>query len=119
MHSKEPTAEARDRRIRAEFPAAGEMVYLNTAAEGLASTTLERSLARYAAAKRRGSLGRDEMAGTAAETKSRLARRLGCRAADIAFFGSTSEAINVVLHGLPWQPGDNVVITDLEFPGAM
>lgn len=113
------TPEERDRLIRAEFPAAGEMVYLNTAAEGLGSATLERSLTRYAAAKRRGSLGRDEMTETGMATKRHLARWIDCEAEDVAFFGSTTEAINVVLHGLPWQSGDNVVITDLEFPSAM
>lgn len=110
---------ARERRIRAEFPAVSESVYLNTAAEGLGSLTLERALARYAAVKQRGSDGRNELAWTSAATKSRLARWLGCQAEDISFLGSTSEAINVVLRGLPWQPDDNVVITDLEFPSAM
>lgn len=95
------------------------MSYLNTAGEGLGSATLERSLVRYASAKRRGSNGRAELADTGAATKARLARWLGCQAEDIGFFGSTSEAINIVLRGLPWRPGDNVVITDLEFPGAM
>ena len=47
--------EARERRIRAEFPALNETVYLNTAAEGLGSVTLERALVRYAATKQRGS----------------------------------------------------------------
>jgi selenocysteine lyase/cysteine desulfurase len=113
------TGEERERLIRAEFPAASDTVYLNTAAEGLAGGTMERALNRYAAAKRRGSAGRAELTETAVALKERLARRLGCRAGDLALFSSVSEAIGTVLHGLPWQAGDNVVITDLEFPGAM
>lgn len=35
---------------------------------------------------------------------------------DIALLKSTSEALSVVAHGLPWQAGDNVVISDQEFP---
>ncbi|OQW90333.1 MAG: class V aminotransferase [Beggiatoa sp. IS2] len=35
---------------------------------------------------------------------------------DIALLKNTSEALSVVAYGLPWQPGDNVVITDHEFP---
>jgi selenocysteine lyase/cysteine desulfurase len=114
-----PVSDERGLRVREEFPAAGEMIYLNTAAEGLGSATMERALLRYAEAKRRGSLGRAELAETGAAAKAGLARRLGCQAADLAFFGSTTEAINVVLRGLPWQSGDNVVITELEFPSAM
>lgn len=34
----------------------------------------------------------------------------------IALVGSTSEAINIVSSGLPWQSGDRVVLNDMEFP---
>ena len=37
-------------------------------------------------------------------------------AADIALLKNTSEALSVVAYGLNWQPGDNIVITDQEFP---
>jgi cysteine desulfurase/selenocysteine lyase len=35
---------------------------------------------------------------------------------EIALLKSTSEALSVVAYGLSWMPGDNVVITDQEFP---
>jgi len=35
---------------------------------------------------------------------------------DIALLKSTSEGLSVVAHGLTWQAGDNVVISDQEFP---
>lgn len=35
---------------------------------------------------------------------------------DIGFLKNTSEALSVVAYGLPWQAGDNVIITDQEFP---
>ncbi len=35
---------------------------------------------------------------------------------DIALLKNTSEALSVVAHGFPWQLGDNVVISDEEFP---
>lgn len=35
---------------------------------------------------------------------------------DIALLKNTSEALSVVAYGLAWQPGDNLVITDQEFP---
>ena len=37
------------------------------------------------------------------------------RADDIALLKNTSEALSVVAHGLAWQAGDNVVISDQEF----
>ena len=35
---------------------------------------------------------------------------------NIAFLSSSSEGINLLAHSLSWQPGDNVVVCDVEFP---
>ena len=35
---------------------------------------------------------------------------------DIAFLKNTSEGLSFVAHGFPWKRGDNVVISDQEFP---
>lgn len=34
----------------------------------------------------------------------------------IALVGSTSEALNIVSSGLPWQSGDRVILNEMEFP---
>lgn len=43
-------------------------------------------------------------------------RLLNAEAAEIAFTKNTSEAISFVANGLDWQPGDEVVSVDSEFP---
>lgn len=49
--------------------------------------------------------------------RQRLAAFIGASSADdIAFLKNTSEGLSVVAHGFPWQAGDNVVISDEEFP---
>lgn len=50
--------------------------------------------------------------------KERLARLVGTPAkpSQIAFASSTSHAIGLVATGLPWQPGDNCVVADGDFP---
>ncbi len=35
---------------------------------------------------------------------------------DIAFVKNTSEALSIVAHGLEWNKGDNIIISDQEFP---
>ncbi|HJT76771.1 MAG TPA: aminotransferase class V-fold PLP-dependent enzyme, partial [Gemmataceae bacterium] len=35
---------------------------------------------------------------------------------DVAFVKNTSEGIGIVAEGFPWQPGDNVVIAEEEYP---
>ncbi len=49
--------------------------------------------------------------------KQQLQRLINAESADeIALLKNTSEALSVVAYGLPWKSGDNVVITDQEFP---
>ncbi len=51
------------------------------------------------------------------ELRERLRRLIGAdRAEEIALVKNTSEAISFVAFGLRWREGENVVITDEEFP---
>jgi cysteine desulfurase/selenocysteine lyase len=55
------------------------------------------------------------------QTEQALKAQLGrlvnaASASEIALVKNTSEALSVVAYGLTWLPGDNVVITDQEFP---
>jgi len=51
------------------------------------------------------------------ELKAQLARLVGATSKDeIALTKNTSEALSFVAHGFPWYEGDNVVISDEEFP---
>ncbi|WP_407296362.1 aminotransferase class V-fold PLP-dependent enzyme [Stutzerimonas zhaodongensis] len=51
------------------------------------------------------------------QLRSRLARLLNApTVADIALVKNTSEALSFVAFGLDWKPGDQVVISDEEFP---
>jgi cysteine desulfurase/selenocysteine lyase len=49
--------------------------------------------------------------------REQLQRLVNARSADeIALLKNTSEALSMVAYGLSWQPGDNVVISNQEFP---
>ena len=50
------------------------------------------------------------------ETKIMLGQMLHCRADQLAFVLNTSDGMNVLAEGIDWQPGDRVLINDLEFP---
>jgi selenocysteine lyase/cysteine desulfurase len=72
---------------------------------------------RFFAAKSRGMAGRsDELMGLLDRCRSRAGDLLDVPPADIAFLGSATEGINQLANGLDWQPGDNVVVEDIEFP---
>ncbi|MDZ7809899.1 MAG: aminotransferase class V-fold PLP-dependent enzyme [Arhodomonas sp.] len=52
-----------------------------------------------------------------ARLRQRLARLVGApESDDVALVQSTSEGLSFIAHGLYWREGDNVVISDQEFP---
>ena len=51
------------------------------------------------------------------DCRSLVARLINAESSDrIAFQINTSDAINVVASGLPWAPGDSLILNDIEFP---
>ncbi len=65
--------------------------------------------------KAQGERARQLIADTMQATREQCASLLSVSASDITFVSSASEGINIVAYGLDWQPGDNVVIADVEF----
>lgn len=43
-----------------------------------------------------------------------VARLIGAEPAEVAFTRNTTEAISLVAHGLRWEAGDEVIVTDIE-----
>ena len=50
------------------------------------------------------------------ETRKLAAQMLHCDSKEIAFVKNTSEGISFVANGFPFEAGDNVVTTNIEFP---
>ncbi len=48
-----------------------------------------------------------------------LARMLGASYDEIALTQSTTEGMNIILWGLPWKPGDEVITTNMEHPAGL
>ena len=57
-----------------------------------------------------------EWLATAESVRTQIARLIGGNARHIAFTKNTTEGLNIVAQGFPWQPGDNMVIDDQEHP---
>ena len=51
--------------------------------------------------------------------RERIADQLGISDCDLALVRNTTEGIGLVAEGFPWQPGDNVVTLDAEFPSNL
>jgi len=101
-----------------EFTLNSELIYLNHAAvapwprrAAVAVKAFAEENARY------GALHYPAWLATEAELRERLRALINApSAADIALLKNTSEGLSLVAYGLDWQVGDNLIITDQEFP---
>jgi selenocysteine lyase/cysteine desulfurase len=51
--------------------------------------------------------------------RAKLASFIGADSDEIAFTTQFSTAVNIVVEGLPWQPGDEIIVTDQEHPALL
>lgn len=109
--------------VRSEIPVLSRCTYLN--AGGIAPAprpVTEAILATYRDIASRGEMTpevHDRIPDRMDETRNRIARLAGARPDEIALLGNTTEGINLVLRGLPWEPDDEVVVTDQENPAVL
>ena len=102
-----------------DVPVVADTVWLYTGAEGPPLAAHEHALTRYLANRAKASAGRDAHAAVEASLRERLASLLGMETPDIALLSNSSEAINLVARTVSLQPGDNIVVNDLEFPSVI
>jgi selenocysteine lyase/cysteine desulfurase len=105
------------KRLRKEFPVTKRYTFLDHACIG----PLSRRAAGYMRAfvedmHKHGGLHEDRWVEGVEKTRELVACLLGCRKEEVAFTKNTSEGISFVANGLEWRGGDNVVITQVEFP---
>lgn len=100
-------------RFRSQFPVTERMLFLNHASEAPMSNPVRSRIEQYLdVAQGDPDSAPFDMAGL----KSLMARLLGGSPEEYALMPNTTTGIATVANGLTWQPGDNVVIPDEEFP---
>jgi len=104
--------------LASEFPLHSGLIYLNHAAVAPWPKRCAEAVQRFSEENvTTGALHYPRWNATEQQLKGRLASLLNAPSAnDIALLKNTSEVLSVVAYGLDWQPGDNVVISDQEFP---
>jgi selenocysteine lyase/cysteine desulfurase len=101
-----------------DFSLDPDLVYLNHAAVSPWPRRTADAVKRFADENARlGSTRYPHWVKTEQALREQLQRLVNARSSDeIALLKNTSEALSVVAYGLPWQAGDNVVISNQEFP---
>ncbi len=101
-----------------EFPLESGLLYLNHAAVAPWPRRSAEAVRAFAEENlRQGARTYGRWLQTEAQVREQLRELLNApHTDDIALLKNTSEALSVVAHGLDWQAGNNVVISDQEFP---
>ncbi|MDH3423592.1 MAG: aminotransferase class V-fold PLP-dependent enzyme, partial [Gemmatimonadota bacterium] len=109
------------RALRAQYLLSDDLTYLNHASIGTVPRAVHEAHTAYLELCEShpslyvwGSVWREVLE----DTRSSAAQLLGCRADDVAITHNTTEGFNVLAHGLPLAPGDEVLFSSLNHPGA-
>ncbi len=104
--------------VRNEFPIKRNRIYLNNASIAPMSNPVIAAVNAFMADVRDN--GRNNYPQWCKhadhDIKGRIANMVGAHKSEIAFIKNTTEGILIVANGIDWQPGDNVIIADIEYP---
>ena len=106
--------------IRGEFPALENWTYLNTATFGQLPRRAQEAMAQHLA-------HRDELACSdflawyddADRLRTKIARLISSSPDDIAFVPNSSTALGLLISGIEWRPGDQILTLEHEFPNNL
>jgi len=103
--------------LRAEMPITQRWAYFDHAAVAPITARARQAMHAWADDLADNGLANERQWGQRLDEARRLAGQLiNADPLDVAFLKNTSEGIGIVAEGLPWQPGDNVVTAQEEYP---
>lgn len=109
--------------VRAELPATGAGIYLNTGSAGPLPLVAERAMREIAERELR--LGRadpshwEEQDQRREETRATLAAVIGAPVGSVALTHATSTGMSAATWSIDWRPGDRAVTSRFEHPGGL
>ena len=108
------TSESRAR----DFPHLEGQSYLNSAAEGVPPISVGEALAQYMKDKQTGMDGRVPHFEQWDQARQQVGTAFGMEADEVSICSCSSEAFNLAAQAARLQPGDEVIINDLDFPAG-
>jgi len=102
---------------RKYFPVTLEKIYLNHAAVSPFSTRVQDRLEEFIDERSFGVIDNFKNADKLrSETRKNLGKMINAVPEQIGFIQNTSQGFNILVNGLSWQPGDEIILFDYEFP---
>ena len=104
--------------LRDLLPVTRDLIYMNTGWAGPTPTSVLRRIAETLEQEARvgpaSTKGLEITRGLQDEARAAVSALLGADQEDLIITHSTREGVNVVIYGVDWQPGDDLLICDLE-----
>jgi len=100
--------------LREEFPTLERWTYLDVARKTIPPRCQEQALLEYTRDVYQNAGASAWAASNTASARAAIAKLLGAKPSEIAFTKNTTEGLNIAAHGFDLQPGENVVLTNME-----
>jgi L-cysteine/cystine lyase len=119
----EQSESAKINAIRAELPATERIVYLNTGTNGPLPRRAHAAMMAWSERElAEGRIGADvfpRLFQISDDLRADIAGVLRCDASEVALTHNTTEGMNIALMGIDWRPGDEIITSRAEHPGAL
>ena len=102
--------------VRQEFPITRNYNFQNHAAVAPLSHRAAEAVRQYVKHSEENSYLRGDCYKHAQRVRAQVAMLMNANLDEVTFTKNTSEGLSLVANGLSWQSGDNVVISNVEFP---
>ena len=103
--------------IKEEFPVADKIIFFDHARVAPLPERVRKVVTAFVDdATRFGTVHYENWILELERTRKNFAQLINADIDEVAFIKNTSEGISIVANGFDWQPGDNIVIPDIEFP---
>ncbi len=102
---------------RSEFAVTKHLTYLNHAAVGVLPVSTHNAIDAFVRGHAEGGvIGVYTYEAKMPEYRERIGRFIGASGSEIAVLRNTGDGATAIALGLDWQPGDEIVLSDNEFP---
>ncbi|MBI5265741.1 MAG: aminotransferase class V-fold PLP-dependent enzyme [candidate division Zixibacteria bacterium] len=106
--------------VRSFFPHTDNMTYFNAASVGPFSSLVRGAITEHVDMRVAAEKDDSHIAfGTADELRKIFGKLIGARHREIGLGQNTTFGLNLAAYGLPLKPGDEVLLSDIEFPAAV
>ncbi len=102
--------------LRREFPLTEEVTFLDHAATSPLPSRTRAAMTRFIEARRFVRRAWEEYETLDQDLRQTLGQLINASPEEIALVQNTAEGLNIAAHALPFQPGDNVIFCDMEYP---